>query len=267
MTKHTFFLGLLMLLGFACSKFQQIQKNPDVNVKKEAAYKYYEKKDFYRSGELLAELIPLLKGTEDDEKAQYYYAFTQYELRFLETSAFLFRTFKETYPRSIYTQEAGYMEVLSMFEDTPRYYLDQSNTEKTISAIEEFIREFPDSPKREKCQEMIDILVDKLQTKAFENARLYYKIMDYKAAIISLGNFHKEYPGSEYAEEALFLRVAAGYKLAKISTETKQLDRFNQVIEFYLNFVDKYPTSKFLKTAEGYYDSATNQVNKLKNKS
>jgi outer membrane protein assembly factor BamD len=231
------------------------------------AYSYYDKKDYYRASVLLEEVIPLLKGTAEAEKAQFYYAFTQYELRMLEMSAYLFKNFRETFPRSIYSEEAAFMEVLSYFENTPKYYLDQGNTQKTIYGIEAFMREFPESEHREKAQRMVNILQEKLETKAFENAKLYYKIMDYKAAIIALGNYIKEYPYSPNTEEAQYLRMVSSYKLAKISTESKQLERYAQAIEFYYKFVDKYPKSKLLRSAENYFELAQNQVNKLKNKS
>nr|MBK9652583.1 hypothetical protein [Bacteroidota bacterium] len=50
----------------------------------------------------------------------------------------------------------------------------------------------------------MDELRLKLETKAFKNARLYYQIEDYKAAIISLNNVVKDYPYSAYKEECLF---------------------------------------------------------------
>lgn len=258
--------SLLLTLTF-CSKFQKIQKSSDINYKLEKAYAYYDKGDYYRASVLLEELVPLLKGSAEAEKAQFYYAYTQYELRMLEMSAYLFKSFKETFPRSIYAEEAAFMEVLSYFEDTPNYYLDQGNTQKTINGIEAFMRAYPESEHREKAQRMVNILQDRLETKAYENSKIYFKIMDYKAAIIALNNFIKEYPYSKYAEEAHYLKIVSAYKLAKMSTEAKQPERYAQSIEFYYKFVDKYPQSKLLRSAESYFELAQNQLSKIKSKS
>lgn len=249
----------IFVLG-SCSKFSKLQKSDNLDLKKEGAYAYYDKKDFYRASQLLEELIPLLKGTQDAEKAEYLYAMCQYELRLLESSSFYFDYFLETYPRSMYAEEAVYMGAISQYENSPSYYLDQGSTDKAIAGLENFILKYPDSPKREKCQTMIDKLADKLELKAYENARIFYQITEYKAAIITLGNFTKDYPNSEFKENASYYRVLSAYKLAKISTEAKKQERFQQTIDFYTTFVDSFPKSKRIKDLESIFDYSTNQL-------
>jgi outer membrane protein assembly factor BamD len=244
-----------------------LQKSDDLELKKQGAYNYYDKKDYYRASQLLEELVPLLKGTADAEKAEYLYAMCQYELRLLEQSAFFFNYFVETYPRSLYTEQATYMEALSSFENSPSFYLDQGNTDKAIASLESFIEKYPDSEKKEKCETMIGKLNQKLELKDYENARLFYQIMEYKAAIIVLGNFAKDYPDSQKKEDALYYRILSAYKLAKASTDAKKLERYNQTIEFYNTFVDSFPNSKKLKDLESVYDNSTGQLAHAKNNS
>lgn len=253
------FLVLILLLG-SCSKFTRLQKSEDLDLKREGAYKYYDKKDYYRASVLLEELIPLLKGTGNAEKAEFFYAMCQYELRLLESSAFYFDYFLETYPRSIYAEEALYMVALSQFEGSPSYYLDQGNTDKAILALENFIDKYPDSERRAKCQQMIDRLNVKLEKKDFENARLFYQVQEYKAAILALANFAKDYPNSPDREEALYFRILSAYKLARLSTDAKKPERFQQTIDFYTTFVDSFPKSRHLKELESVFDYSTQQL-------
>jgi outer membrane protein assembly factor BamD len=107
---------------------------------------------------------------------------------------------------------------------------------------------------------MIDNLNDKLEKKAYENARLFHQIMEYKAAVITLGNFAKDYPNSESKEDALYYQILSEYKLAKVSTDLKKPERFQQTIDFYTTFVDSYPKSKKLKELESVYDYSTAQI-------
>jgi len=260
--KAILFLGLIVIAS--CSKFSKLQKSDDLDLKKQGAYNYYDKKDYYRSSQLLEELVPLLKGTQDAEKAEFLYAMCQYELRLLESATFYFNYFLETYPRSIYAEEASYMEAISQYENSPGYYLDQGNTDKAIVGLEGFIQRYPESEKREKCQKMIDNLNTKLEKKAFENAKLFHQIMEYKAAIIALGNFAKDYPNSENREDAMYFRIQSAYKLAKVSTDAKKPERFQQTIDFYTTFVDSYPKSKKLKELESVYDYSTSQLAQAK---
>lgn len=255
--RYAFFL---LILFSSCSKFSKLQKSDNLELKKEGAYSYYDKKDFFRSSQLLEELIPLLKGTQDAEKAEFLYAMCQYELRLLESAAFYFEYFLESYPRSSYAEECLYMAALSQYENSPSYYLDQGNTGKAITALENFILKYPESPKAEKCQTMVDKLADKLELKAYENARLFYQIMEYKAAIIALGNFVKDFPNSENKENAAYFRIYSAFKLAKISTDAKKPERFQQTIDFYTTFVDSFPKSKRLKDLEEVFDYCSDQL-------
>ena len=66
------------LLLSACSDYNKILKSDSVDKKLEAAYKYYDKKDYYRAGTLFEQVIPLIRGREDAEKVQFLYAYTQY---------------------------------------------------------------------------------------------------------------------------------------------------------------------------------------------
>jgi len=257
-------LVLILLLLGSCSKFQKLQKTAEVPKKLEAAYNYYEKKDYYRSSILLEELLPLLRGTEDAEKVQFYYAYTQYHMRMMETCQYLFKNFFDTYPRSIYAEESYYMHAIALYEDSPKYYLDQSNSGKAIAAFESFMLTFPDSEKKPKCQELIEKLNVKLEKKAFENAKLYSKRMEYKAAIIVLENFSKDFPNSLYKEEASFLVVQNAFNLANQSADSKKIERYEQTLKFYQKFVDQFPKSEYIKVAERYYDQSTTYLEKLK---
>ena len=86
-------LLLCILCTVSCSKFSKLQKSDDLEVKKQGAFDYYDKKDFFRASQLLEELVPLLKGTQDAEKAEYLYAMCQYEQRILETATYFFDNF------------------------------------------------------------------------------------------------------------------------------------------------------------------------------
>lgn len=257
-------LLLCIACTVSCSKFSKLQKSDDLEVKKQGAFDYYDKKDYFRASQLLEELVPLLKGTQDAEKAEYLYAMCQYQQRVLETATYFFDTFLETYPRSQFTEEATYMSALSQYENSPSYYLDQSNTDKAISGLENFIIQYPESERRVKCQQMVDNLNDKLEKKAFENARIFYQITEYKAAVIALANFAKDYPNSPMKEEALYLRILSIYSLAKISTDAKKPERYQQTIDYYTNFVDNFPTSKYVKPLESVFESSTSRLAKVK---
>ena len=253
-----------LLLGSCTSSYQRLLKSPDVNKKYEAAVQYYEKGDFFRAGTLLEDLIPLLKGRPEAEKAQFYFANTNYKQRNYVLSAFYFKTFTDTYPNSEYAQEASYLHAKSLFLDSPGYELDQTNTVSALESIQDFLNRYPDSKFRAETEGMSQELQKKLDSKAFESARLYYQLRYNQAAVVALTNFQLNYPASSYIEQAAFLRVSAQFAWAQESVENKQRERFLEVVSFYQQFVDTYPQSKNLKAALVMYDTSQREIIRLK---
>ena len=256
-------LGTLWL-GACASGYQRLLKSTDVNKKYEAAVAYYDKGDYFRSGTILEELIPLLKGRPEAEKAQFYFANTNYKQRNYVLSAYYFKQFSDTYPNSPYAEEADYLRAKSLFLDSPEAELDQTNSVSALESIQDFLNRFPESKFRSDVEKMSQELQKKLENKAFDSARIYYKLRYNQAAVTALTNFQQAYPASAYAEQADFLRLTAQYSWAKESVEAKQRERYLEAVGFYQHFVDTYPQSKDLKAAEVMYDDARAQIAKLK---
>ena len=248
----------------SCTGYQKLLKNGSVNEKYEAAIKYYDKGDFFRSGTLLEELIPLLKGRPEAEKAQFYFANTNYKQRNYVLSAYYFKQFIDTYPNSPQVEEASFLRAKSLYRDSPGYELDQTNTVTAVETIQDFLNTYATSQFRAEAESMSQELQKKLENKAFRGASLYYDLRYYQSAVTAFTGFQQQYPASAYGEQAAFLKLSAQYDLAKESVEEKQRERYLEAIAFYQNFVDAFPQSKNLKEAERMYDAARDEVAKLK---
>ncbi len=263
MTKHVFFV-LLVLIGLSsCGKFHRAQKSDDIQEKYGYAIGYYEKKDYYKAGVLFEELIPIVKGQEMAEKCQFYYANTQYHQRNYMMSSYYYKKFVDTYPRSKYAEEAMFLYGKSQFLDSPQPSLDQTNTYGALDAIQLFLSAYPNSSYKEECNQMVDQMRRKLETKAYDQTKLYYKIGDYKASVVAFTTFKREYPESIHNEEFAYLKISAQQKYAHKSIEIRQKERYSKAIEFYEEFVDKYQSSVYQKDAEDVYDECVSKLNKL----
>jgi outer membrane protein assembly factor BamD len=268
---HRLFWVLLltpMLLLTGCSDYAKLQKSGTDDQKYKAAVAYYEKKDWYRAGQLFEELIPKLKGSTESEMSQINYAYTQYYQGLYAVSAQLFKRFYETFARSEKAADAQYMYAFSLYKDTPAFNLDQSNTVIATAALQDYINANPDSPHREECTTMILDLRRKLEEKAYERAKLYYKtsafnIASLKSSVIAINNFQREFPDSQYNEELAFLKVDAQYSLANNSLVTKQKERFQDAITFFTDFKAKYPESKYLKQGERMVETSQKELARL----
>ena len=100
------------------------------------------------------------------------------------------------------------------YKISPRSELDQENTKNALEEFNIFINRYAYSPKVEECKKMIAELQDKLVDKSHNNAKLYYDMKEYKAAVVAINNSLKQYASSMYREEMMFLKLNSLYLYA-----------------------------------------------------
>lgn len=248
-TRITVILFSVVLIS-ACSKFQRVMKSTDMEAKYSAAIKYYEKKDYYHALQLFEELVTVFRGTSKAEMSYYYYTYCTYYVDDFTMAAYHFNNFVQSYPNSKLAEEMQYMFAYCFFLDSPVSSLDQTSTKEAIDKFQLFINKYPSSPKVAEANKYIDDLRLKLEEKAFSNAKLYYNIEQYKAAVVAMENVLKDYPATSFREEALYIILKSHYNYASNSVPQKQAERFREVKEDYYKFIDNFPQSKYLREAE-----------------
>jgi outer membrane protein assembly factor BamD len=262
--KQLFILSfILTVLGTAgCkSRFEKLRLSNDVAKKYQEGIRLYNKKDYSKALILFEGLAQKYRGTAEAEDLNYYYAFTLYRLKDYTTARYKFKEFADTYPASKNAEECRYMGAYCFYLDSPKSSLDQENTYKAIDALQLFINLYPKSDRATQAAQYISNLRNKLETKAFENAKLYYDlggydITNYKSAVIALKNAQIEFPDIKYAEEMNLLIVKSQYMFAKNSYANRQEDRYNEAIAYYNEFTEAYPNSKYAKEAKQLKDDS-----------
>lgn len=255
---------VLLLLVSGCSNFRRIEKSEDWRVKYEAGLNYFAKKDYYRSSLLFEQILPIVRGLPEGEKVEFDLAYCQYYQKMYLLASDQFRTFYETYGRSVHAEEANFMYAYSLYASSPDFNKDQSSSIEAMDAMQNFLNRYPGSQFMNQAVDVITVCQQKLERKGFENAKQYLKLKYYAAAVVAFDNFKENFPDSKYLEEAGYLKVLAEYELASQSIPTKQLERYNTTLNYYKEFVDNYPNSTYLKDAERYYSESLSKVNKLK---
>ncbi|MFH2141999.1 MAG: outer membrane protein assembly factor BamD [Bacteroidota bacterium] len=253
-----------LVMIFGCSEYQKLLKSSDFELKYTKAVEYYQNEDYFRALSLFEELLTMYKGTTKAEEIYYFYSYCHYNQGDHILAGYHFANFSKTYPNSKHKEECMYMSAYCLFLNSPEPSLDQSYTYKAIDELQLFINRFPKSERVAQCNDLIGNLRTKLEIKSFNNAKLYFDIRDYKAAIVSLKNSLKEFPDTRFREESLFLILRSSYILAENSIEKKKLDRYQQTLTEYYALIDEYPQSSYLKRAEDIYDSSQKIIEKLK---
>lgn len=235
----------------------------DINYAK--ALKYYQNGQYLSAAKLFEELYPLSLGTSIADTLLYLFADCYYKNKDYELAAFHFKDYAKHYPGTPKAEEAHYMCVKSVFEISPIYSVDQSSTLFAIDEMDMFIKTYPHSQHVDECNQMLDLLREKLAQKDFEIIKLYYNTDQYQATQISVKNFLKDYPNSKYAHEAVYILVKNNYKYAKKSVNSKKQERYQACIDAFKIIQAKYPNSGYYTDAKKVADDALSQINKIKN--
>jgi outer membrane protein assembly factor BamD len=268
MKKHTnyIFLFLLVLIISSCGKFHKIEKSTNWEELLAAANSYYNAGEYNKAIILYDKVIPVLRGSEKSELADFNYAYSHFRTKRYIESAGYFNTFYQTYNRSPLAEEALFMNAYSLYLDAPDFNLDQKSSKDAVNAIQLFINRFPQSDSYERAMAMIDDLQKRFEEKAYQESMLYLRLTEglypgdfYRACIINFQNFAKNYPDSKYNEELSYKLVEVALSYGENSVFNKKEERLKDVYTFADQFKRKYPESKYLGRVENV-TSKTNTV-------
>ncbi len=258
--------GLLLAGAMSCvNQYETLLRSTDYDLKFRKAIEYFEAKRYSRSQPLLEQLKLVYRGTSRDDTLQFYLGLSNYHLNDFVTAEDNFRQFVEIFPRSPFTKTARFLRLDCLYQNTYRYELDQQPSHTAIAAIEEFLYDYPGSEYDSVCRNMLDDLYNRLDRKAYESAKLYYTIEDYKAATHALKETLKNNPESRYREEVLYYIVAANYQYASNSVPEMQRERFLNVIDEYYNFISEFPDSEYRKEVDNMFRKAQNFTSRHNN--
>ena len=125
-----------------------------------------------------------------------------------------------------------------------------------MNAISEYIIDYPQSDKIASCREMLIELGERLDKKAYEGAKLYYKMEDYLASRVAFRNVLKDDSESVYREDILYHIAMSSYNYARLSIPSKQKERYLTFIDDYYNFIGEIPESNYRKELDTAYNKA-----------
>ncbi len=262
------FAPLLIAIFFlgSCSKsINKILKNPDPEFKLRMAEKYFVQKKYNKAQVLYEDVMPFYKTRSEFQDIYYKYAYCAYNQADYMNAENLFKSFLEIFPNSPKAEEMDYMRAYSFFKQSPKPELDQTNTLKTIGMMQVFINTHPGSERNKEAFGIIDICRAKLETKDYKSAKLYYDMGQFRAAGVSFTALLSSYPESLKGDEYKLMIIKSYFHYAELSVEEKKAERFEQVIEEYQDFVDRFPDSKLRKEAEDLKNLSQTNIKNLTN--
>ncbi len=244
-------LLLLIVLFSSCSDYQKALKSDDIAVKYTMSTKMYDSGKYDKAIRLFEQISPSYKGKPQAEKLFYMYSQAYYKTKQYYLAGYQFENFASSYPKSEKHEEALFLGAKSYSKLSPVYSLDQSDTDKAVDKLQAFIDTYPNSTYLTEANVIMKELKYKVEKKAFENAKQYNTISDFKSAQIALDNFISDFPGTPFKEDALFYKLDSAYKLALNSVPQKMEERLNNAKAAYSGLMKFNSNSKYkTKAAE-----------------
>ena len=261
-------LFVVAIFFASCGEYNKILKSTDRDLKYTYAKKYSEEKKYSRSISLLEELVPYLKGTGQAEESLYLLGQSYYNSKDYLSSTQIFTTYYNTYPKGEYAEPSLYYAAYGMYLDSPEAQLDQTKTYKAITEFQRYIELYPQTERAEQAKSYLFELQEKLAYKELMAAKLYLRLgnymgNNYESSIITAREALKDYPYSKYAEDFQMLILRARYELAENSIREAKPKRYRTVIDEYYNYINSYPSGKFINEANKYFKEAQDIVDVL----
>jgi outer membrane protein assembly factor BamD len=244
---------IVLLLASSCGEYQKLLKSSDFELKKQKVKEYYDATEYVKATELLAQILPRYRATEEAEELNWINVYSFYGMKDYYVAGTYFKTFINEFPFGKHAEEANFLAALCDYNIAPRPDLDQENTRNAIEGFKVFITRFPSSSKVDEAKKLIKVCEEKLVEKSYLSARLYYDMQQYKAAVLALNNSLKEYSDTKYREEMMYLKLTSLYLYADNSRVIRQKERFQATLDDYYSYMEEFPKSQYSKEVNSIF--------------
>lgn len=249
MKKYILGLFAVAVISSCVSQQEKAMKSADKNFILKAANENFTKKKWKNALALYDRLTNLVAGTDDFPNVGFNTAYANYYDKSYKLAGHQFKNFAVNFPKDPRAEEAAYMSALCYYEGSMDYNLDQSTTEIAINELQDFLTNYPNSERSKNISQLIDELSYKLEFKAYENAKQYFKMGEYKAANVALDNVLDDFPSTKLRPKIYDFIMKSRYELALKSVYDLKDERIESALS-YTKLVEKeLPNTEYAKTA------------------
>ena len=249
MKKYILGIFAVVVLAACKSTQQKALTSADKNFILKTANENFAKKKWKNALALYDRLPNLVAGTDDAPNVVFNSAYANYYDKNYKLAGHQFKSFSVSFPQDSRREEAAYMSALCYYDGCMDYNLDQSSTELAINELQDFLTNYPNSERGKNINSMIDELSYKLEFKAYENAKHYYKMGDYKSVGIAFENVLEDFPSTKLRPKIYDYMMNARYLLAQNSVYDLKEERIESALAFTKQVEKELPNTEYAKTA------------------
>lgn len=241
-------LSFLLLFIGACSDYQKVVRGDDYEEKFLEANRLFDKANYAKAIILYEQIYQRFPKTDQGQVAYYRMAKSYFEEKDYFMAGYYFNQFSIRYPLSENAEEALFMTAMCSVQNSPNYSLDQQETELALNDLQLFVQRYPNSDYVDSCNNVMDRLRLKIETKRFDAVKLYDRMDDNRASVASAKSFLEDYPRSTYLKEVALIELENSYKLAINSILSKKKERIENAMETYAKYKHLFEEKKSLAT-------------------
>lgn len=249
MKKYILGLFAVAVLSSCVSQQEKAMKSADKSFILKAANDNFAKKKWKNALALYDRLANLVAGTDDFPNVGFNTAYANYYDKNYKLAGHQFKNFAVSFPKDPRAEEAAYMSALCYYEGSMDYNLDQSSTELAINELQDFLNSYPNSERSKNISQLVDELSYKLEFKAYENGRQYFKMGDYKAANVALDNVLNDFPSTKLRPKIYDYIMKARYQLALKSVYALKDERIASALSYSKLVEKELPNTEYSKMA------------------
>lgn len=249
MKKYILGLFAVAVISSCVSQQERAMRSADKNFILKAANENFAKKKWKNALALYDRLTNLVAGTDDFPNVGFNTAYANYYDKNYKLAGHQFKNFAVNFSKDPRAEEASYMSALCYYEGSMDYNLDQSTTETAINELQDFLNNYPNSERSKNIGQLIDELSYKLEFKAYENAKQYFKMGDYKAANVALDNVLEDFPSTKLRPKIYDYIMKSRYELATKSIYDLKDERIESALSYTKMVEKELPNTEYSKTA------------------
>lgn len=246
---RVFYIVLIAIVISGCSDYQKVLKSEDTASKFKFGTELYDQGKFAKAHRLFEQILPNYRGKPQAEKLTFMHAMCSYEIGDYYIASYHFDKFVDIYPKSEKAEQAAFLAAKGYYFNSPVHTKEQKDTVEAIEKLQLFINQYPNSTYVADANKLVNELDFKLEKKAYEIAKQYNLITDYKASIKSFNNFLLEFPGTTLREDAMFYRFDSAYRLAVLSIDSLKEERIATALGYFNSLKKAFPSSKYMEEA------------------
>ena len=238
---------ILLLVAGACSKKKELALSPSDMGSDKDIYEKAKKKmkgDPEKARLLFKEIMHLYPDSIYAQRAKIGIAdsfFRQKDSASKIMAATEYQEYVNLYPNSPDAVYAKFQIALCYIKQLKKPGRDQTNTHMAIKALENMIKQYPDTNEAEEAKNELEKARQRLAAHYFGIGVTNYKLRAYPGAIERFKQVIDNYPDFKYNDK-LFYYTGKCYAAMK---------DYKSSISFFQKIVNSYPKSKYLKKATG----------------